>query len=1029
MSAAASQGGQGNLSEWVSRIQQQHSGAGAAAGTHAAARSSVMDAGSSADALEDEVKRAREERMKRRGQISPNKDPAALVTPDALTGEDILKKALADRGLSSTSPSFDSNTGFEQGKAQSMRSNALLDRYGGASGPTGVARAGTHESPVSLASFMGGKASGPRLGKLAGDGRSAPPEASTIHETRNALPGLARPSATSSDNASNTPLASFLEARASGRASPTRLGFSPPKRSYSPPKLQDKPINIQTNLQVQRQYGSHVERKDAATSPFKSPDLRPSGLTSTSKTGTMALSPGAIVHSPTADALARFPDLSSDPTARNPLPSPKLAQEEQSASPAFLATEQSTDRLPTASLTRLRSQKMVEQRIREAQEWGGSQDQSLPPPGRSPQIVGSGGVKDLWKSGESQSSPQSQTLRSPISPTHGLSNALPGLSSQPGFRSGAPKNLYAVNRKTPEEEAAAFAAPVRLPGMGGAISPFASRKNTEEEEDKAVGTLEPLARGRAKPKRTVPPSSSANSLRREQEDAKGDRILGETPTLRLATSEDYQGTQNRQLSSDTTLDSATNIKDNAAALQALVDGRAISAPPAQMSAIPSESLKRRTGTLKIARNRDQSIQLDLGILSDSRTQFRDALTPQTKKTISLELFLVHPDGTTTNLQGDDDDAAATLYETETQVIVHRFKETATSAVICTKVYARVGRLSSIVLGQNSAEARKAMEIAHSYRVPLVDARQGRESIELAQLLGGCLITREGTRQGEGTRSGARSMFQIREMQKTLFIDQVDVLTSCLSSAFTVVITPGENRTALVWHGKGTTRIMRQAGAQFAETLTGSSRTVSQVDEGKEGQAFWSLLDRDVQYSNAWHHQLLPTLNQDAQHVRLFGIQDGAQSSAAKRLTELTPFSALDIRRDGVYLLQLPFELYVLVGPDARSQRELITALLDAGQTLSRQLTKLRGPHIMSAPTHVVVFPSLVPREVRNAFRYWHDEHLNGKRWQRMQLRMNVWERKEALQQMQRNEYSLAELDDDLFLPVGVGLADVKDLNI
>ena len=201
------------------------------------------NAGSTADELEEEVRRAREERMKRRNQLSggggggsissssrqspqlsTTSDAAAANPSSSLSGEETLKKLLGERGIKSPTleRSLASPT-MQSSPVMQSRSNALLDRYGGASGPTGVAKPGTQGQSVSLASFMGGKATGPRLGKLAGDGRNAPPEADLIDTSRHALPGLAsgRPNAgqhtSSTSGMGASPLASFLEARAANK--------------------------------------------------------------------------------------------------------------------------------------------------------------------------------------------------------------------------------------------------------------------------------------------------------------------------------------------------------------------------------------------------------------------------------------------------------------------------------------------------------------------------------------------------------------------------------------------------------------------------------------------------------------------------------------------------------------------------------------------------------------------------------------------------------------------------------------------
>lgn len=234
----------------------------------------------------------------------------------------------------------------------------------------------------------------------------------------------------------------------------------------------------------------------------------------------------------------------------------------------------------------------------------------------------------------------------------------------------------------------------------------------------------------------------------------------------------------------------------------------------------------------------------------------------------------------------------------------------------------------------------------------------------------------------------------------------------------------------VWHGMGSATDVRKAATAYVHDLRGDpSKPVAEYEEGHEDELFWTCFERGVEYANAWHHQRTPLLSEEDRVPHLWTTVSPGVGSGPTKLREQAPFSALDIRRNGVSVLQLPLEIYVLIGPDARSQRSEIGAAIEAANTRARLLHRQRGPQGMPLPVHVVVFPTLVPRELRAALRYWHDEHLNGKRWQRVQLRMNVWERREALEQLQRDEYQLAELDDDLFLPVGVGLDDVKGIDI
>ena len=120
----------------------------------------------------------------------------------------------------SASPVLGSSPTKAPGVAGIKRPNQLLARYGGQYGPTGVAAGpkGPSDSPVSLANFMGGRAAGPRLGKLAGDGKSAPPEADLIHENRRVpMPGMV----------SGRDLASFLKERADVSGNRRSGGGSP----------------------------------------------------------------------------------------------------------------------------------------------------------------------------------------------------------------------------------------------------------------------------------------------------------------------------------------------------------------------------------------------------------------------------------------------------------------------------------------------------------------------------------------------------------------------------------------------------------------------------------------------------------------------------------------------------------------------------------------------------------------------------------------------------------------------------------
>ncbi|KAJ1031142.1 hypothetical protein NDA18_002361 [Ustilago nuda] len=632
-----------DLASWVNQVRQRNSSSASSRLSQDASQSNDV-VGSSASGLELEFQRQRLERQQRRNRlsvsgirsISARSNPTSPLATPSLESPPIRGfenssnySAMAPPDASqstSASPLLGSSPTKASGVTGIKRANSLLARYGGQYGPTGVAAGpkGPSDSPVSLANFMGGRSAGPRLGKLAGDGKSAPPEAAMIHESRRVpMPGLVPNSGRS--------LASFLEERADvsgnrrnvagspassvtspGKASspvkysfssaelgrPSRTSTDPfsstaspapgaasaplsssPKKAYldliekqnanqvsappspaiprasSPSKFHrftagesgtsspglerpaspvkrgsgasfplDEPINSSTqnsarnndflrasrplpipNTQSHSYSSSHSsERKDAATSPLKPEDLpAPSGIFAVQ--GQLKSDSG----------LGRG---WSRPTEQADAPAPPSQASSRSASLA--ASEISNaDRLPTASLSRLSAKKMVGQRIKEAQMRNVTAQKEVEPmqvgpTGRS--VPSSPAVRDRWPPALQtnvapvRSSAEDRKTGSPWSPTK-YGNALPGLAARsPTKETGAWPWQPSSPKKT-EIVAEPRAEPVRLPGMGASVSPFAraaeARSCTEEalvlpESNTSAANkdqvLAPLTKARAK---------------------------------------------------------------------------------------------------------------------------------------------------------------------------------------------------------------------------------------------------------------------------------------------------------------------------------------------------------------------------------------------------------------------------------------------------------------------------------------------------------------------------------------------------
>ncbi|SNX81794.1 related to glycinamide ribonucleotide transformylase [Melanopsichium pennsylvanicum] len=633
-----------DLASWVDQIRQRNLSPASSCLTQGALRSPDDAAASPASELELEFQRQRLERQQRRDRLSVSgirgisaSDPnSPLATPsleDHPSASFETSMAPPDASQSpSASPLLGSSPTKASGVTGIKRANSLLARYGGQYGPTGTA-AGPKEpitSPVSLASFMGGRAAGPRLGRLAGDGKSAPPEADLIHESRRVpMPGMVVNSGRS--------LASFLEERAdasgnrrSGGASPASpVAMSPgkasspakysftsselgrpsntvgngsfalpaapssPKKAYldliekqnapqtsappspviprasspskfhkftgaesvtSSPRLErpaspakgvgtsplldvsataarndnvfrsSRPLPV-PNAQSHSYSSSHSpERKDAATSPLKPEDM-------------VAPSAVAAAHAQTKPDTGLGKGWSQAADQDDDAPS-----QATSRSTSFANSELSgADRLPTASLSRLSAKKMVGQRIKEARMrdvvaqkevetmQGGTTGRSLP---SSPAAV-----RDRWPPAlQTNASPVRSSFDqaragSPWSPNK-YGNALPGLAGRSPTKETSSMPWQSSSPKKTETVAEPRAEPIRLPGMGASVSPFARfAENRSRTEDNIVNpdtacsanetdqVLTSLTRARAKgPVRkaatvdTKPALASANTL-------------------------------------------------------------------------------------------------------------------------------------------------------------------------------------------------------------------------------------------------------------------------------------------------------------------------------------------------------------------------------------------------------------------------------------------------------------------------------------------------------------------------------------
>ncbi|KAL9935857.1 hypothetical protein V8E36_005434 [Tilletia maclaganii] len=411
-----------------------------------------MASTTSSSALEDEILQSRLERSNRRSRllergvkgINPRASPDAdSANFDPLQSVDINNDSDGQR-QDSFSPTMSSTSSNNHAN----NSANVLSRYGGQAGPTGATFApAAGASPVSLANFIGGRAAGPRLGKLQGDGRSAPPEAETFFRDYPtspndisgtsparrgiALPGLASPPPPGEAATNNKPLAAFLAARANalGGSSSSTTGTAP---SASPSIAQAAPA-----------IGSSANRF-AQTDSASADKFPTASLTRLSAKGMVGQRIREAQERHQSSPLSpSSPDVSVSAGGSNNGPGLAALRERWahagSSAPAGLSIAAPARTSPTKE--------------------------------RSPTGPFGGGV---GASSSSAQTPSSATTNAPWQPGR-FANALPGMANTRSAAEAKSPTPVASSAGLPSRDESSDASgrrsPVRLPGVGGAAIP------------------------------------------------------------------------------------------------------------------------------------------------------------------------------------------------------------------------------------------------------------------------------------------------------------------------------------------------------------------------------------------------------------------------------------------------------------------------------------------------------------------------------------------------------------------------------
>jgi len=152
---------------------------------------------------------------------------------------------------------------------------------------------------------------------------------------------------------------------------------------------------------------------------------------------------------------------------------------------------------------------------------------------------------------------------------------------------------------------------------------------------------------------------------------------------------------------------------------------------------------------------------------------------------------------------------------------------------------------------------------------LIKLRQGKETAEFLQALGGIVITRRGSRNKYDYL--APNMLCGRRYLGQVVFDEVDFSPKSLCSGFPYLVT--QQGKCYLWKGKGSD-VDELSCARLIGTDLALMGELVEVEDGKEPGAFWNMFDGGSKTGSADHWRLKP--NYDRYCGRLF------RSDAASR---------------------------------------------------------------------------------------------------------------------------------------------------
>ena len=219
---------------------------------------------------------------------------------------------------------------------------------------------------------------------------------------------------------------------------------------------------------------------------------------------------------------------------------------------------------------------------------------------------------------------------------------------------------------------------------------------------------------------------------------------------------------------------------------------------------------------------------------------------------------------------------------------------------------------------------------------LIVLKQGKETTNFFQALGGIVITRRGSSNRIESSGGTAATYLLcgRQHVGQIAFDEVDFSLRALCSGFPYIVSTRSGKLYL-WKGSGSSADELGCARLIGMDL-GLTGDIEEIDEGQEPDVFWQSFPgekRDDIVSkgkSTWHWRLKPSCEKyttrlyrtDVESPRPKSgsgfLQWGRRGSApadtkmgtTAQIREITPFAQSDLMDDGVFVLDAFFEIFM-----------------------------------------------------------------------------------------------------------------------